>query len=121
MKARRTATTTADLEFEPALEQLEKIIDDLEHGEPELSAALAKYEQAVRLLAHCHALIDGAEQAVAVLSGVDEQGRPVTTPFDAAATVEPPREPARPPARKPPPNSANYSRSPDSDNSSAPF
>jgi exodeoxyribonuclease VII small subunit len=110
---------TPDISFEAALEQLETIVNDLEQGEPELAAALSKYEQAVRLLARCQHLVDGAEQTVALLMGVDEQGRPVTAPFDATATD--PREPSAPSSRKLPPNSANLSDLPDNDDSDPPF
>jgi len=75
------------MEFEAALEQLEQIVDDLEHGEGDLTKALARYEQGVRLLAHCHGVLDGAERSVALLMEVEASGRPVTAPFDATATV----------------------------------
>ena len=76
-----------DMEFEAALEQLEQIVDELEQGEGDLTKALAKYEQGVRLLAHCHGVLNGAERSVALLMGVEASGRPVTAPFDATATV----------------------------------
>src|SRR5262249_39590571 len=60
--------------FEEALAQLEQIVDDLERGDPSLSAALARYESGVKLLRRCYQLLDGAEQAVALLTGVDDQG-----------------------------------------------
>src|SRR5256885_1131343 len=107
-----------DLAFEDALDQLERIVADLEQGTPELAAALASYEQAIRLLAHCHGLIDGAERTIALLTGVDEQGRPLTAPFDATATAE--RESA-PPTHKASPGSTTPSRFPDSDDSTPPF
>jgi exodeoxyribonuclease VII small subunit len=72
--------------FEQALGQLERIVANLERGEPELTAALAQYEKGVSLLRQCHRLLDQAEQSVALLTGVDEQGNPVTSPFDATAT-----------------------------------
>jgi exodeoxyribonuclease VII small subunit len=108
-----------ELAFETALEQIEQIVADLERGEPELATALAKYEQAVGLLAHCQRLLDRAEQTVALLTGVDDQGQPLTAPFDAtatAATAPPPR-----PGRKPSPDSANLSSSLDNDDSGVPF
>jgi exodeoxyribonuclease VII small subunit len=111
-----TPKPAPDLTFEAALDQLGQIVADLEQGEPELATALAKYEQAIHLLAHCHTLIDGAAQTVALLTGVDERGQPVTTPFDASATTD--REPSPPPTRKVSPDGANRSRSQDSDNSS---
>ena len=77
--------------FEDALTRVERIVEDLERGEPSLSAALAKYEDGVKLLRRCYDLLDQAERSVALLTGVDEQGQPTTAPFDAAAT--PAREP----------------------------
>lgn len=72
--------------FEDALSRIENIVDDLERGEPSLSTALARYEDGVRLLRRCYDLLDQADRSVALLTGVDEDGRPITTPFDAAAT-----------------------------------
>jgi exodeoxyribonuclease VII small subunit len=86
----------AELGFEAALRQIEAIVADLERGEPELARALAKYEEGVRLLARCYGLLDRAEQTVALLTGVDEAGNPITAPFDAAATLSAPREPLAP-------------------------
>ena len=73
--------------FEQALSQLERIVASLERGEPELTAALAKYEKGVLLLTQCHRLLDQAEQSVALLTGVDDAGNPLTAPFDATATI----------------------------------
>ncbi len=75
------------MEFEAALEQLEQIVDELEQGEGDLTKALAGYEQGVRLLTHCHGVLNGAERSVALLMEVDASGRPVTAPFDATATA----------------------------------
>jgi exodeoxyribonuclease VII small subunit len=111
-------STTPDLPFEVALDRIERIVADLEQGAPELASALARYEEAVRLLAHCHGLIEGAERSIGLLSGVDDKGQPLTTPFDATATLE--RESA-PSPRKITPGAANPSPSPDFDDSSPPF
>lgn len=72
--------------FEDALGRVERIVADLERGEPSLTTALGKYEEGVRLLRSCYDLLDQAERSVALLTGVDDQGRPETAPFDAAAT-----------------------------------
>jgi exodeoxyribonuclease VII small subunit len=77
----------AEPSFEQALGQLEQIVASLERGEPELTSALAKYENGVRLLTHCHRLLDQAEVSIALLTGVDEQGNPVAAAFDATATI----------------------------------
>jgi exodeoxyribonuclease VII small subunit len=70
--------------FETTLRQLERIVDDLERGEPGLSEALAAYEQGVRLLAQCQEVLDKAERSIALLTGIDRQGNPVNAPFDAS-------------------------------------
>lgn len=94
-------------DFESALDQLEQIADDLERGEPGLAEALAKYEQAVKLLAQCYGRLDDAGRVVALLADVDAEGRPVTAPFDDAATAEPAIE-----ARRSPPASSAKSPQP---------
>ena len=73
--------------FEVALAELERIVASLERGEPELTTALSKYEKGVELLSICHRLLEKAEQSVAILTGVDEQGNAQTAPFDATATA----------------------------------
>jgi exodeoxyribonuclease VII small subunit len=89
--------------FEGALHQLEQVVEDLERGEAGLSEALASYERGVRLLARCQAELERAERSVALLTGVDEAGNPVTAPFDPAETAPPDTgdpAPASAPARK---------------------
>lgn len=76
------------LSFELALEQLEAAVRELEGGDLGLDAALAKYERGVQLLARCHGLLEQAERKVELLVRVDEEGRPVTRPFDESATME---------------------------------
>jgi exodeoxyribonuclease VII small subunit len=78
----------ADGGFEGSLHRLERAVEELEGGDLGLDDALAKYEEGVRLLARCHGLLDAAERKVALLTGVDEDGRPATEPFDAAAAVD---------------------------------
>jgi exodeoxyribonuclease VII small subunit len=90
-----------EIKFEDALRQLEGTVEALESGELGLDDALARYEQGIRLLSRCRALLDNAERKVALLTGIDDQGQPETTTFDASATLEPdpPAKPSR--TRKP--------------------
>ena len=88
--------------FEEALARIERIVADLERGEPALNTALAKYEEGVKLLRRCYDLLDQAERSVALLTGVDEQGNPETAPFDATATLAPePESPGTQPVLNP--------------------
>ena len=68
--------------FEDALGQLEAIVHDLEEGQVGLEESLARYESGVKLLRHCYGLLSRAERRIELLSQVDEDGNPVTEPFD---------------------------------------
>ena len=86
-----------EIPFEEALDRLERIVDDLERGEIDLAASLASYERGVALLARCQALLDGVDRSVALLTGVEADGSPITAPFDASATADGPTDrPRRP-------------------------
>jgi exodeoxyribonuclease VII small subunit len=81
--------------FEEALAELESVVRDLEDGTTGLDESLAKYEAGIVLLKQCYAQLRQAEQRVLLLSGTDEDGRPVTTPFEHAAAVEADRPAAK--------------------------
>jgi exodeoxyribonuclease VII small subunit len=68
--------------FEQSLEELEKIVAELESGKLGLSEALARYEQGVKHLKACQELLERAERKIELLSGLDADGNPVTEPFD---------------------------------------
>ncbi len=68
--------------FEEALGQLEGIVRQLEEGELGLDEALARYEDGVKLLRRCHQLLEKAERRIELLSGVDAEGNPISTPFE---------------------------------------
>ena len=90
--AKKKAKTKKPAEetFEQSLEQLESVVGDLEGGELGLAEALGCYEEGVKRLKACHAQLEAAERRIELLSGVDAEGNPVTTPFDASASAEDP-------------------------------
>lgn len=91
--------STDEPSFEIALAGLERVVDDLERGDLDLSASLARYEAGVSMLARCQALLDGVDRSVALLTGVEADGSPILAPFDASATASPViAEPAAPAA-----------------------
>jgi exodeoxyribonuclease VII small subunit len=98
--------------FETALDQIERVVAALEGGELGLDAALAKYEEGVRLLSHCHGLLDGVQRRVAVLTGADDAENPEAVPFDPATADREPPPPARP---EPPPRTRRRAAKPDDD------
>jgi exodeoxyribonuclease VII small subunit len=90
MIAMSEGCTDADatpMSFEQALAELHAITHRLEEGTQGLEASLAEFERGVRLLRTCYQLLECAEQKIELLLGCDEEGRVLTTPFDASATV----------------------------------
>jgi exodeoxyribonuclease VII small subunit len=81
--------------FEHSLAELEAIVHELEDGQLGLAEALARYEQGVKHLKHCFALLKSAEQKIELLTAVTENGAAVTEPF-----VDPGDLPPKPAARR---------------------
>jgi exodeoxyribonuclease VII small subunit len=77
--------------FEQALAELERLVHELEDGQIGLEDSLARYEKGVGLLKHCYQQLQQAEQRILLLTGVDDEGKPVARPFDHSATVEQPK------------------------------
>src|SRR5919205_936793 len=72
--------------FEESLEELEKIVAELESGKLGLSEALARYEEGVKHLKSCQQLLEMAERKIELLSGVDADGNPITEQFEETET-----------------------------------
>ena len=72
--------------FEEDLDALRAALADLEGGRLGLEDSLARFEAGVGLLKRCRATLDRAERRVELLTGVTEDGEPVTAPFDASPT-----------------------------------
>ncbi len=53
--------------FEESLKQLEKIVDQLEHGDLPLEDSIRIFEEGVRLSASCKQELDAAEGKVQIL------------------------------------------------------
>lgn len=70
-----------NLSFEASVNELENIVDNLEHGEVTLEQALNLFENGIKLTKSCQEILDKAEQKVNVLLK-GENGEPVKKPFD---------------------------------------
>ena len=53
--------------FEKAMEKLEKIVEELESGDPPLDIALKKFEEGMKLSRFCSEKLDEMEQRISVL------------------------------------------------------
>src|SRR5436305_10599549 len=87
--ARMSDSPNQNLTFEQALAELERIVRDLEDGQLGLEDALSRYEAGVGLLKECYVQLRRAEQRILLLTGTDAEGRPLTQPFEHAATADP--------------------------------
>lgn len=66
----------ADLSFEDALAELEKIVRDLETGQAKLDDAIAAYERGAALKQHCEAKLREAQAKVdKIVTGPDGASR----------------------------------------------
>jgi exodeoxyribonuclease VII small subunit len=74
-----------DINFEHSLAELEAVVHDLEEGQLGLTEALARYEQGVKHLKHCYKLLEAAERKIELLTGIADDGTPLTQPFDESA------------------------------------
>ena len=79
------ADLSSPLSFEQALAKLQALVHSLEEGDIGLNEALASYEDGVKLLRHCHQLLETAERRIELLSGIDAEGKPIATPLDDTA------------------------------------
>jgi len=66
--------------FESSLEELERIVRELEQGELPLERSLELFEQGVTLSRECQERLNQAERRIEILMR-DNQGRPVARPF----------------------------------------
>ena len=68
--------------FESSLEELERIVRELEQGELPLEKSLELFEQGVKLSRECQDRLNQAERRIEVLMR-DNQGRPTVKSFEA--------------------------------------
>jgi exodeoxyribonuclease VII small subunit len=74
-------STTKPKTFESSLEELERIVRQLEQGELPLEKSLELFEQGVRLSRDCQERLSQAERRIEILMR-DNQGRASVRPFD---------------------------------------
>ena len=68
--------------FESSLEELERIVRDLERGDLSLEKSLELFEQGIKLSRACQERLSEAERRIEVLTR-DNHGRPAVRPFEA--------------------------------------
>lgn len=74
-------STTKPKTFESSLEELERIVRELEQGELPLERSLELFEQGVALSRECQDRLNQAERRIEILMR-DNKGQPTTAPFE---------------------------------------
>ncbi|GGC82121.1 exodeoxyribonuclease VII small subunit [Marinobacter halophilus] len=75
-------SSTSIADFEKSLDELEKLVRDLEQGELSLEHSLAAFERGVKLTRDCQSVLKSAEQRVEQLVQ-NSDGSLETRPFSA--------------------------------------
>lgn len=57
-------TEVAEMTFEKSMEELEKLVEELEQGGVDLDRSLEIYERAVVLRDHCRAILDDGQRRI---------------------------------------------------------
>lgn len=74
--------------FEESLQELQRIVQQLEGGSLTLEDSLAGFERGIGLLRTCYRQLEVAEQKIELLTGFSADQQPITIPFDATSTLE---------------------------------
>lgn len=62
-----------NMKFEEAMENLEKIANDLENEELDLDTSLSKFEEGMQLSKKCSQMLENAEKKITILIKKDEE------------------------------------------------
>ena len=81
--ARKPASEASPVaDFEASLDELEQLVEKMEHGEMSLEESLAAYERGVGLYRRCQGALEQAELRVRLLS--DPENPAAAEPFPGA-------------------------------------
>jgi exodeoxyribonuclease VII small subunit len=90
-KTQKSPATTQDLfpgesepkDFESAIRELEKLVEEMEGGKLSLEASLTGYKRGVALTAYCQRILDDAEMQIKILeNGVLKDFKPDSRDVD---------------------------------------
>jgi len=82
----------ADLNFETAMDRLEKIVEQMESGQLPLEDLIVRYEEGMNLVKVCQERLASAEQKIEIIAR-NNAGKPVVKDFEPAAET-PTKQPA---------------------------
>jgi exodeoxyribonuclease VII small subunit len=77
----------ADLNFEGAMDRLEKIVEQLESGKLALEDLIVRYEEGMNLVKICHERLANAEQKIEIIAR-NSAGKTVVKEFEPTQEPE---------------------------------
>jgi exodeoxyribonuclease VII small subunit len=77
----------ADLNFEGAMDRLEKIVEQMESGKLPLEDLIVRYEEGMNLVKVCQERLANAEQKIEIIAR-NSAGKPVVKEFEPAQEPE---------------------------------
>jgi exodeoxyribonuclease VII small subunit len=89
MARKSTPEISPVADFEASLDQLEQLVDKMEHGEMSLEESLAAYERGVGLYRRCQSALEQAELRVRLLSDPDHPASAEPFPPSASSADAP--------------------------------
>lgn len=81
-------TQSSPSDFEGALEQLEKLVEQLESGNLPLEKSLSCYEEGKKLVSSCRDILDKAEQRIAILTEDDSGATQIAAAIDQEGEIQ---------------------------------
>ena len=80
-----------DLNFETAMDRLEKIVEQMESGQLPLEDLIVRYEEGMNLVKVCQERLASAEQKIEIIAR--NNGKPVVKDFEPGAESRPEQKP----------------------------
>ena len=84
----------AELNFEGAMDRLEKIVEQMESGKLPLEDLIVRYEEGTNLVKICQERLANAEQKIEIIAR-NSAGKPVVKEFEATQEQETPERVAK--------------------------
>ena len=82
----------SDLNFETAMDRLEKIVEQMESGQLPLEDLIVRYEEGMNLVKVCQERLASAEQKIEIIAR-NNAGKPVVKDFEPSAEQLPETKP----------------------------
>lgn len=76
--------SSAELNFEAAMDRLEAIVDQMEDGKMPLEELIVRYEEGMKLVKICQERLTSAEQRIEIITR-NHAGKPVVKEFEPKA------------------------------------